>query len=251
MNQINEGGNIFKNPTGQPATQRINQADVDPTIAWLEKITGLPLQSNKLGTTGTSPTSGDIDVAVDQSKITKDLLVSKLTQWAQANKQDPSKWIKKSGISVHFKTPINGNVKNGFVQTDLMFGDPNWMSWSLKGSSPGSNYTGADRHVFIASISKARGYKWSHKNGLLKRDTNEPVSKKPDQIASLLLGRNAKGSDLDSVENIHKMIRGASDYNELVADFRDSLAKIGKTMPEHVIEGSPVWFKGLLAKVNL
>ena len=49
MNQINEGGNIFKNPTGQPATQRINQADVDPTIAWLEKITGLPLQSNKLG----------------------------------------------------------------------------------------------------------------------------------------------------------------------------------------------------------
>ena len=83
MNQINEGGNIFKNPTGQPATQRINQADVDPTIAWLEKITGLPLQSNKLGTTGTSPTSGDIDVAVDQSKITKDQLVSKLTQWAK------------------------------------------------------------------------------------------------------------------------------------------------------------------------
>ena len=38
MSQINEGGNIFKNPTGEPATQRINQADVDPTIAWLEKI---------------------------------------------------------------------------------------------------------------------------------------------------------------------------------------------------------------------
>ncbi|SVA86126.1 uncharacterized protein METZ01_LOCUS138980 [marine metagenome] len=247
---LNEGGNIFRGPDGKPTTQRINQADVDPTIAWLEKVTGLSLQSNKLGTTGIKSTSGDIDVAVDQNKITKDQLVTKLTQWAQANKQDPSKWIKKSGISVHFKTPINGSAKNGYVQTDLMFGDPNWMSWSLKGSAPGSNYTGADRHVFIASISKARGYKWSHKAGLLKRTTNEPVSKNPDEIASLLLGRNAKGSDLDSVENIHNNIKGASDYEELVADFRDSLAKIGKKLPEHVIEGVPVWFRSLINRIK-
>ena len=72
----------------------------------------------------------------------------------------------------------------------------------------------------------------------------------PDEIASLLLGRNAKGSDLDSVENIHNNIKGASDYEELVADFRDSLAKIGKKLPEHVIEGVPVWFRSLINRIK-
>ena len=56
---LNEGGNIFKNAEGQPATQRINQADVEPTLKWLEKITGLNHVDNMLGSTGIKPTSGD------------------------------------------------------------------------------------------------------------------------------------------------------------------------------------------------
>ena len=49
---LNEGGNIFKDETGNPVTTRINQADVDPTLQFVEKITGLPLVDNKLGSTG-------------------------------------------------------------------------------------------------------------------------------------------------------------------------------------------------------
>ena len=64
---LNEGGNIFKNAEGQPATQRINQADVEPTLKWLEKITGLNHVDNMLGSTGIKPTSGDLDVAVDKT----------------------------------------------------------------------------------------------------------------------------------------------------------------------------------------
>ena len=152
MKILKEGGNVFKDPNGQIATTRINQADVSPTLAWLEKITGLDLQNNTLGTTGKAPTSGDLDVAIDQSKVTKDQLADKLNQWAIQNKQDPKLWVKKSGISVHFKTPIRGSAKNGYVQTDLMFGDPEWMKWSLQGGEPGSEYKGADRHVMMASI---------------------------------------------------------------------------------------------------
>ena len=96
---LNEGGNIFKDPNGQIATRRINKADVAPTLAWLEQVTGLELSANTLGTTGIAPTSGDIDVAVDQGKVTKDELADKLTQWAVKNKQDPKQWVKKSGIS--------------------------------------------------------------------------------------------------------------------------------------------------------
>ena len=76
---LNEGGNIFKNAEGQPATQRINQADVEPTLKWLEKITGLNHVDNMLGSTGIKPTSGDLDVAVDKTKVDKGNLVNTLT----------------------------------------------------------------------------------------------------------------------------------------------------------------------------
>ena len=122
--QLKEGGNIFKGAEGELLTGRINQADVAPTVKWLEGITGLSLQDAMLGTTGKAPTSGDMDLGVDESKISKDELVAKLSQWAQSQQQDPKQWVRKSGISVHFKTPIQGDSKKGYVQTDFMFGDP-------------------------------------------------------------------------------------------------------------------------------
>ena len=70
--QLNEGGNIFKDADGRALTQRINQTDVKPTIAWLEQLTGLELQDNTLGSTGRKPTSGDLDLAVDANQITKE-----------------------------------------------------------------------------------------------------------------------------------------------------------------------------------
>ena len=134
---LNEGGNVFKTPDGQDATQRINQADVEPTLKWLEKITGLDHVNFMLGSTGIKPTSGDLDVAVDKEKVNKDALVGKLKAWKDSNapKDDDRSWIAKSGVSVHFKTPIKGDAKNGFVQTDLMFGDPKFMKFALRGAA--------------------------------------------------------------------------------------------------------------------
>ena len=44
--KILEGGNVFKNSKGQALTQRINQTDVKPTLAWLEEmLPGLDLQN--------------------------------------------------------------------------------------------------------------------------------------------------------------------------------------------------------------
>ena len=246
---LNEGGNIFKDPNGQIATRRINKADVSPTIAWLEQVTGLPLATNTLGTTGIAPTSGDIDIAVDQNKISKDELADKLTQWAVKNKQDPKQWVKKSGISVHFKTPIKGSANNGYVQTDLMFGDPDWMKWSLRGGEVGSEYKGSDRHVMIASIAKPQGYKWSHKAGLLNRETNEPITKDPNKIAELLLGKGAVGNDLNSVETIHAKIKSRSDYDKLIVDVKDSFAKIGKALPES--SGPIKWFRNMMNHIKI
>ena len=247
---LKEGGNIFKGAQGELLTGRINQADVAPTVKWLEGITGLSLQDNMLGTTGKAPTSGDLDLGVDEKKINKDELVAKLSQWAQSQKQDPKQWVRKSGISVHFKTPIAGDVKKGFVQTDFMFGEPEWQKFSLQGGLTGSEYKGMDRHVLLASIAKALGYRWSHNYGLLNRESNQPVSKDPDRIAQLLLGVDHTAEVLNSVESIHKIIRGRSDYEKLVADAVESFAKTGKRLPEHTVEGSNVWFRNMMNVVG-
>ena len=87
--KINEGGNIFKTQDGKPDTIRINRVDVEPTVQWLETITGLELTDFKLGTTGLAPSSGDIDLAVDQNKINKEQLIAKLSGWLRSKNMDP------------------------------------------------------------------------------------------------------------------------------------------------------------------
>ena len=46
--------------------------------------------------------------------------------------------------------------------------------------------------------------KWSPANGLVNRETNQPISKDPDEIAKTLIGPNASRADMDSVETINK-----------------------------------------------
>lgn len=254
---LNEGGNIFKTPEGEPATVRINQADVVPTLQWLEGIVDLELTDNMLGTTGKKSTSGDLDVAVDSAKISKGDLESKLADYVNKNHEgeDTKQWIRKSGISVHFKTPIKGDPANGFVQTDLMFGDPEWMKFSLQGSGEGSQYKGTHRHILLSSIAKTKGLKWSPNNGLLDRETNELVTKDPNQIAKQLLGQSATPSTMESVESIVKYVMKLPNYEELVADARETFEKDGLELPkagkvESYQPGSIGWMRSMIDVVS-
>lgn len=224
---LHEGGNVFKSKSGSPDTVRINKLDVEPTVKWLERVTGLNLIDNMLGTTGKKESSGDLDLAVDDSKISKDELVNRLSSWANKNNQVPKDIIKKTGDSVHFKTPISGNSVNGYVQTDFMFGDPTWMIWSMRGGQDKSEYKGMYRHVLLASIAKYKNFKWSYKNGLVDRETNKIVSKNPADISVILLGNAAVSSDLDYFETILNKIKNNKDYEKMVSDARDTLLKYG------------------------
>ena len=232
---LNEGGNIFKNAEGEPATIRINKADVKPTLGWLEKITGLDHKGHMLGSTGVKDTSGDLDVAIEKDKVSKDDLVGKLQAWVVKNHPDdePKQWIRKSGISVHFKTPIRGNEKNGFVQTDLMFGDQKFMKFALGGMDAKSNFKGQHRMIMIASLAKAQGFKWSPSNGLVDRITNEPTkkAKDPDFISKTLMGPTATPQDLQSVESINAKIKADPNYENLVKDAKDWFEKDGLELP--------------------
>ena len=56
-------------------------------------------------------------------------------------------------------------------------------------------------------------------------------------------------NDLSNVETIHAKIKNRTDYKDLIADAKDSFSKIGKELPEHVITGTPVWFRNLMDRI--
>jgi len=235
-----EGGNVFKLADGQPATTRISRENVVPTVQWLEKLTGLNLVDNMLGSTGRKETSGDLDLGIDETKITKDVLIQQLLKRG-VKAED----IKKSGDSVHVKTPILGDKSNGYVQTDFMFGDPEFQKFALNTGE--SDYKGVHRAILLASIAKAQGMKWSYKNGLVDRETNEIITKNPAEIAEKLI--NGTTADLSSVESIVKKIKARSDYEELVKDARDAFERDKLTLPEDTtLPGTGAWYRQFLNK---
>ena len=237
-----EGGNVFKDADGKPLTQRINQSDVAQTVAWIEMVTGLQFPRERwIGSTGRTPTSGDLDLAVDTSDMTKDQLAAKLTQLVQGHGEDPREWVKKAG-EVHFRTPINGNPDNGYVQTDFMF-MPNldWGTFYYGGASPG--YKGMVRNVLLSSIAKPLGFKIGL-NGMLSRTTNELVKGglDPNFVAKALLGPSATAENLRTVESIYAALARDPDRDVRLRDFRDYLAREGLQEPDLVKENSDVNF---------
>ena len=238
--KLNEGGNVFKLADGQPATTRISRENVVPTVQWLEQLTGLNLQDNMLGSTGRKDTSSDLDLGIDDTKISKDVLIQQLLK-----KGIKAEDIRKSGDSVHLKTPILGDKSNGYVQTDFMFGDPEFQKFALNTGE--SDYKGVHRAILLASIAKAQGMKWSYKNGLVDRETNEIITKNPQEIAQNLI--NGDTADLSSVESIVKKIKTLPNYEELVKDAREAFERDKLTLPEDAtLPGTGAWYRQFLNK---
>jgi hypothetical protein len=223
---LNVGGNVFKDAKGQPLTSRISRENVVPTVQWLEQLTGLNLQDNMLGTTGRAETSGDLDLGVDATKISKDVLIKHLLKRGVSDKD-----IRKSGDAVHLKTPILGDSNNGYVQTDFMFTEnPSWQHFALTGGAEGSQFKGLHRHILLSSIAKAQNMKWSPKSGLIDRATDEVISTDPDDIARTLLGGQANRGSITSVEKILDALEGNPDADAILADARETLGREGVTI---------------------
>ena len=241
--RILEGGNVFKDADGKPLTGRINQSDVPATVQWLETLTGLEFPRERwLGSTGRKPTSGDMDMAVDASEISKEQLAAKLTQWATSHGEDPKAWVKKAG-EVHLRTPINGRPENGYVQTDFMF-FPN-LDWGqfYYGGADDSAYKGMNRNVLMSSIAKQQGLKVGA-NGMFSRTTNQLVDggMDPDYVAKTLLGSKATRANLKNVESIYAALAGDKNRDAKLADFREYLGREGLQEPGAVNENTEVNF---------
>lgn len=236
-----EGGNVFKDADGKPLTQRINQSDIPETIMWIEQLIGIELPRERwLGSTGKTPTSGDLDIAIDANEISKEQLAAKLTQWAQSHGQDPKQWVKKAG-EVHLRTPIAGNPKRGYVQTDFMF-LPN-VDWGtfFYNQGEGSAYKGLVRAVLMSSIAKTLGLKVGI-NGMFDRETNKLLSQDPDAVAKAILNKKATRKDLSTVENIYVALAKDPNREAKLKDFREYLAQQGLPDPDAPIAENDVHF---------
>jgi len=247
LTKLLEGGNVFKDKQGQPLTQRINQADVPATIAYIENILGIEFPPERwLGSTGRKPTSGDLDLAVDLSEVNKDQLASALQQIVTSQGLDPREWVKKAG-EVHFRTPIAGDPNKGYVQTDFMF-FPN-LDWGTfyYGGAEGSNYKGMNRNVLMSSLAKVQGLKVGA-NGMISRETNELVKGglDPNYVAKVLLGPAFSRENLKNVESIYKALSNDPDREVKLKDFREYLAREGLQEPQQPVAEDDVGFLGRL-----
>ena len=247
-----EGGNVFKDADGRALTQRINQTDVKPTLAWLEELVpGLDLVNNTLGSTGIKATSGDLDIAVDATKVTKEQMVAQLTSWAQSYGFKPEEWVRKSGTAVHFKTPINGRPDQGFVQTDFMFlQNVPWSKFVLGAMPADSKYKGRERNVLMNSIAKSMGYKLNQIAGIADRETNKIITDDPDVVAKMLLNKTATRQDLASVESILQALSTDPQREAKLADFREHMKREGLPFLESTELLQPVTDVNFLARLE-
>jgi len=235
-----EGGNVFKSLSGEVLTKRINKQDIDPTLRSLEPFVKIPLADNTIGSVGKKESSGDIDVLVDPHMISKDQLIERLTNYVQARYgKVEGEWIKKSGISVHFKMPILDDPRNGYVQIDFMFTkggpeDTKWMKFSMYSAGDASAYSGADRNMLMSSIAKAQGMKYSWQKGLIRREDEALISKDPDTIAQKLLGPQFDHTALLSVETIQSALDDRSDLKAQLLKLADNLES------DHAPDGTPI-----------
>lgn len=249
---LTEGGNVFKSEKGA-ITQRIATADVKPTVDWLNDTFGFDfVDEDMLGTTGKKSkpdgtfeenSSGDIDLNVDIKKLPKETIIQKLVTWCQRQgisdleimnkgRTFTQGWVANAGLQVHFRTPIRGDVNNGFVQTDFMLTDnPALQRGAKRGGT--EHYTGADRAVLLSSLARGRGYKFSPTKGVVDPNNGDAVVADDwDEIAEILLGPGAREADTYTVETMIAYVRNDPNFEELIAPWLENMEKVGKGLPE-------------------
>ena len=270
MTILKEGGNIFKTEQG-PITQRIATKDVQASIDFIEKITGLTFdEEDWLGTTGKKNdpdgefeknSSGDLDLNTDANKVSKEQLIAKLSAWLKSQgvpeedimnvgRKKTDGWIHNAGDQIHFRTPIAGSDKNGYVQTDFMFtNNPDFQRGAKRGGT--AQFGGKDRAILLSAIARGRGLKFSPKFGLVDPNKgDEVVADTWDKIAPVLLGKGAKEADTHTVETMLAKLKGDPNYDELIAPWKEAMEKAGKEVPESAPTGYTTLEDKQLARIK-
>ena len=149
---LKEGGAA----TSEWNTTRIHNADIPATIKHFSQLSGIPVRDlHAVGSTGKTPSSGDIDLALDASKYDIDILHNKIMDALNGEGV-----VNKNTKIASYAVPIRGKDDKGKVQVDLMYGgNPKWMKFAYHSEGEGSKYKGAVRAILLSSVAAAMNKK--------------------------------------------------------------------------------------------
>jgi len=250
---LSEGG-------AMPGVGPIHISEIEPTLNALEKVLGIDLKDNVLGSVGKKEFSGDIDVALQVAPEEIPAFVEKLDKIPEIMDIAKSSVIMtKVKIVDYDESKQTEKPRTGFVQVDFMPGDPGWLkTYYHSPSEKESKYKGVFRNIMIATIAsvldrqdseekiddgrpvQSERWLWSPADGLVrvlrtpvpkksgdgytKKNNNEiidgPIKTAPEIAQALKLNGP---EDLNSYESLKKAIEKNYDP-ETVKDILDGFA---------------------------
>ncbi len=237
---LNEGG-------AMPGVGAIHIDEIEPTLNSLEKVLGIDLKNNTLGSVGKKEFSGDIDIALEIAPDDIPAFVEKLKSIPEVLDIAKSSVIM-TKVKIADYDPnkkVEGKPRTGYVQVDFMPGDPGWLKTFYHAPhEKDSKYKGVFRNILMASIAanldkkeseqkisdgrpvQSERYMWSPTDGLVKvlrtpepnkkgdgytkKNNNKIIDgpyKDPNEIAKVL--------QLDSADDLYsyETLRKAMDKN--------------------------------------
>lgn len=207
--------------------------------------------------------ASDLDTMVDLDDIIQKLTptlvdkkdtIEKAARRALASSlQDLGLQTSQAGVNVFVRLPYGPNVHQVDLECIRKVGKVS--RYHQHRIPKGSPYKGVNKQLAVATLAKQQGYVYSAWEGLYKRTPEnkkgELVTDDWDEIAKVLLGQDATGNDLESVEAIFKKLPSAQS-NELLTKLRSDPNWKEKTMAESrpYPVGSPEWFGYMKAKLR-
>lgn len=224
---LREGGNVFPDSVG--FDHKLIPGIMKSINSVLAKTgsTAIPIGSGATPTPG--KVSGDLDMIVDVNQLKQHFNME------DAKDGDIRKKLRQvfdlagfntgqSGTSVHVEVPIGDNTH----QVDVMVvpNAGNAAKFHTHSIPQGSKWKGVNKQIALANLARKQNLLWSNFQGLFKRlengkkDPNGLITDNIDKIAQILLGPNATGKDMGSVESIMAAL-GKEAGDALLVDLRN------------------------------
>lgn len=245
-----------------PGVGAIHIDEIKPTLDALEKVLGIDLKNNTLGSVGKKEFSGDIDIALEiDPKDIPDFMEKLKLAPEVLDMAKSSVIMTKVKIVGYDPSKKTDKPRTGYVQVDFMPGEPAWLKTFYHAPhEKDSKYKGVFRNILLSSIAahldkkesgdrlpdgramETERYLFSPNDGLVrvirtpepakkgtgytKKNKNEIIAgpyKTADEIAKVLnLGT---GADLYSYETVRKAMN--NNYppelvNAILKDFADN-----------------------------
>jgi len=254
----------------------IHISEIEPTLSALEKVLGIDLKNNALGSVGKKEFSGDIDVALQ-------IDADKIPEFMERLKKTPEVLdIAKTGV-IMTKVKIVGydpekqttKPRTGYVQIDFMPGDPEWMkTYYHSPTDKESKYKGVFRNLMIASIAgvydrqdadeklddgrplESKRWMFSPTNGLV-RVIRTPVAKKSGEGYTKKNNNKKLQDGIKNPEEIAKALGldSAKDLNSfeslLTAINKNYSSELAKTIKQNFIANSTVQDIGVPSELKV